>query len=122
MSINNRRRSGGPGFAGGTIEADAIRFAGQDLYLWPVGTDYISVRNLGGNLRNMQMERAEVSFARVVPRSIEFLGDPSAGFICAINNGQAGLGWGDIVVGGGPGDSTYYLVQGNGEDWTILGK
>jgi hypothetical protein len=41
------------------------------------------------------------------------------GAIQCVNNGSAGLAWGDTVTGGG---TAKYLVWFNGANWKVIGK
>jgi hypothetical protein len=47
------------------------------------------------------------------------LGTGKLGVIACVNNGNAGLAWGDTVTGGG---SAEYLVWWNGAAWKVIGK
>lgn len=47
------------------------------------------------------------------------LGTGTLGAIACVNNGTAGLNWGDTVTGGA---SAKYLVWWNGTAWKVFGK
>ena len=51
--------------------------------------------------------------------TVSSLPSGTLGQIARVTNGAAGIGWGNIVTGGG---STNYLVWYNGINWTILGQ
>jgi hypothetical protein len=44
---------------------------------------------------------------------------PSLGDVACVNNGAAGLAWGDTVTGTA---SAKYLVWWNGANWKVIGK
>lgn len=58
------------------------------------------------------------------PTTIASLGSCTAGLagtVASVSDGDASLGWGVTVVNTGAG-GTYYLVNCNGSNWTVVGK
>lgn len=56
---------------------------------------------------------------KVVVSSLPTCNSGNSGGIQAVSDGTASLAWGATVTGGG---STYYTVNCNGTNWTVMGK
>jgi len=59
------------------------------------------------------------SLLSITVASLTTCGAGSKGLIKAVSDGTASLAWGATVTGGG---STYYTVNCNGTNWTVMGK